>query len=134
VIDYTKEDFTTGTCRYDVVFDNVSNRSLADVRRVVKPNGTIIPNGGGSPEKGISILGLLGTVVKRSFISQRIVFGVTKPNATDLQTLAGMIEAGTIRPVIDRCYPMPRWPRPSATSRPAMRTARSWYRPARMEG
>src|SRR6185503_15408664 len=43
VIDYTKDDFTTGDARYDVVFDNVCNRTFRDVRRVMKPSGTFIP-------------------------------------------------------------------------------------------
>jgi NADPH:quinone reductase-like Zn-dependent oxidoreductase len=105
-IDYTKEDFTTGDARYDVVLDNVCNRPLSDVRRVVPPGGLIIPNGGGSPEKGISILGLMGTLARRPFMAQRVMFGVTNPNRADLQVLADMIQAGTVTPVIDRCYPM----------------------------
>jgi len=106
VIDYNTEDFTTGDSRYDVVFDNVCNHTLADVRRVVKPGGTIIPNGGGSPEKGISMLALLRTLATRSFLSHRIAFFVTKPNRPDLQMLADMIQAGAVTPVIDTVYPL----------------------------
>jgi NADPH:quinone reductase-like Zn-dependent oxidoreductase len=106
VIDYTRDDFTTGDARYDVVFDNVCNRKLADVRRVVKPGGTIIPNGGGSPEKGISMLGLLRTLAIRGFLSHTIAFFVTNPNRADLQVLADMIQTGTIAPVIDTIYPL----------------------------
>jgi NADPH:quinone reductase-like Zn-dependent oxidoreductase len=106
VIDYTKEDFTTGDARYDVVFDNVCNRRLRDVLGVMTRTGTLVPNGGGTPDKGISILGLLRTVATRPFISQTILFGVTKPNSADLRTLADMIHAGEITPVIDRCYPL----------------------------
>lgn len=106
VIDYTKDDFTTGDARYDVVLDNVCNRALSEMRRVVAPGGVIIPNGGGSPEKGISMLGLMRTLAMRPFMPQRVIFGVTKPNRADLQTLADMIQAGTVTPVIDRCYPL----------------------------
>ena len=106
VIDYAKEDFTTGDARYDVVFDNVCNHTLAAVRRVLKPGGTFVPNGGGSPEKGISLGGLLRLVASRPFISQKVLFGVTKPNRADLQVLADMIQAGTLTPVIDRGYPL----------------------------
>ena len=105
VIDYTKEDFTAGSARYDVVFDNVCNRALADVLRVMEPHGTLIPNGGGSPDKGV-MRGFLRLAATKPFVSQTIQFAVTKPNGADLRLLAGMIEAGTITAVIDRCYPL----------------------------
>src|SRR5437016_4463340 len=47
VIDYTREDFTRGAARYDVLFDLVGNRSLSDCRRVLKPNGALVLSGGG---------------------------------------------------------------------------------------
>jgi NADPH:quinone reductase-like Zn-dependent oxidoreductase len=105
VIDYTQDDFTTGDARYDVVFDNVCNRPFGDVRRVMKAGGTFIPNGGGSPDKGISMLGLIRLLATGPFISQKIKLFVTKPNRADLQVLADMIQAGTLTPVIDRVYP-----------------------------
>lgn len=106
VIDYTKEDFTAGEERYDVIIDNVCNRPLADVLRVLKRNGTLVPNGGGSPDKGISILGLVRMLAMRPFISQTIKMFVTTPNRADLQFLADLIQAGTVSPVIDKCYPL----------------------------
>jgi NADPH:quinone reductase-like Zn-dependent oxidoreductase len=106
VIDYTQEDFTTGDARYDVVLDNVSTRELKDVLRVLKPGGVLVPNGGGSPEAGISFLELLRTMLTRPFISQRLAFFVMKPTAGDLQLLADMMEAGTVTPVVDTVYPL----------------------------
>jgi NADPH:quinone reductase-like Zn-dependent oxidoreductase len=106
VIDYTKEDFTTGDARYDVVFDNVCNHTLADVRQVVKPGGTIVPNGGGSPDKSVSMLGILRTLAISRFLSHKVAFFVTNPTRTDLQRLADMIQAGTVTPVIDKVYPL----------------------------
>jgi NADPH:quinone reductase-like Zn-dependent oxidoreductase len=106
VIDYTKEDFTTGDTRYDVIVDNVCTRRLSDVLRVVKPGGIFVPNGGGSPEKGLSLPGVLKTLAIRPFIGQRIAFAVTKPNRDDLQQLANLLDEGSITPVIDRCYPL----------------------------
>ena len=105
-IDYTKDDFTTGDASYDLVFDNVCNRTFRDVRRVMKPGGTFIPNGGGSPDKGISMLGLIRLLATRPFIKQKIKLFVTKPNRADLQVLADMIQAGTVTPVIDTVYPL----------------------------
>ena len=106
VIDYTKEDFTAGDARYDAIIDNVANRKLKDVLRVLKPGGTYIPNGGGSPEKGVSILGLLRLLATRPFMSQKVKLFVTNPNRADLQLLADMIQAGTLTPMIDKCYPL----------------------------
>lgn len=106
VIDYTKEDFTTGDARYDVIFDNVSNRPLPHIRRVLKPDGVLLPNGGGSPEKGISVRGLARMLAMRPFISQKIRLFVAKPNSADLQFLADLMQAGAVTPVVDRCYPL----------------------------
>ena len=46
VFDYTKADFTTARSRYDLILDNVENRSLTDVRRALKPRGTLVLNSG----------------------------------------------------------------------------------------
>src|SRR5216110_2203377 len=51
VIDYTKEDFTKGDQKYDVILDNVANHSLSDCRRVLTPKGKYIMIGGGSGAK-----------------------------------------------------------------------------------
>ena len=106
VIDYTKEDFTTGEACYDAIFDNVCNRALSDVLRVLKPGGTLVPNSGGTPDKGFSMLGLARMLASRPFIRQKIKLFGTKPNRADLEVLAGLIQAGDVTPVIDRCYPL----------------------------
>lgn len=107
VIDYTTHDFTKSAERYDVIFDNVVNHPLSDVRRVLKPGGTLLPNSGGStPGQSMKVSRLLRTLMVKPFISHRIRFFVTKPNRDDLQTLADLMQAGTITPVIDRCYPL----------------------------
>lgn len=105
VIDYTTQDFTKGAERYDVIFDNVVNHQLSDLRRVLKPGGTLLPNSGGStPGKSMRVSRLLRTFMVKPFVSQRIRLFVTKPNRDDLQALADLMQAGTITPVIDRCY------------------------------
>src|SRR5688572_22412951 len=52
VIDYTKEDFTSGTQRYDVIMDNVVNRPILQIRRVLAPEGKYLVIGGGGPDAG----------------------------------------------------------------------------------
>ena len=46
VVDYTCEDFTRGRERYDLIFDNVGNRSFSEMRRVLTPEGVFQPNSG----------------------------------------------------------------------------------------
>src|SRR5213083_1858132 len=54
VIDYTKEDFTKSDQRYDVILDNVANRSLSECRHVLTPNGRfLLIGGGGANEQGL---------------------------------------------------------------------------------
>src|SRR5947208_12980794 len=60
VIDYTKEDFTKGGQRYDVILDNVGNHSLSEYRRLLTPNGTYVLIGGG----GVNDQGFLGGLAK----------------------------------------------------------------------
>jgi len=104
VIDYTKDDFTSSGERYDVVLDNVGNRSLSEIGRVMKPQGTLVPNGGGSPGDRSPLASILWMFVMRPFASYQIRFFVAKGAAADLQTLADLMQAGTVRPVIDRSY------------------------------
>jgi NADPH:quinone reductase-like Zn-dependent oxidoreductase len=106
VIDYTREDFAAGEARYDAVLDNVSTRPLSDMLRVLKRDGVLVPNGGGSPDKGVSMLALLRTMLTRPFISQRIAFFVTKPTSADLRLLAEMMQSGAVTPVVDTVYPL----------------------------
>jgi len=106
VIDYTREDFTRSDRRYDVVFDNVENRSLAECRRVLAPGGTLVLNSG-SGERGLKLLvRLLKPLALSPFVRQRLVRYLSKPNTADLMLIKGWIESGSVRPVIDRVFPL----------------------------
>jgi NADPH:quinone reductase-like Zn-dependent oxidoreductase len=104
VIDYTSEDFTTGTGRYDLILDNVGNHSMAQTRRALTPSGTLISNGGGHED------GKLGRTVRAMFaamlVKQQASPTVKTQNHDDLVVLAGLVEAGKVTPVIDRTYPL----------------------------
>jgi NADPH:quinone reductase-like Zn-dependent oxidoreductase len=105
VIDYTLEDFTQGGQRYDLILDNVANRSFSDLRRSLTPQGTIIPNSGHSG---------MGYVIKAYVLSafmrqQGRMFMAVSTNE-DLVVLKELIETGKVTPVIDRTYPLSETP------------------------
>jgi NADPH:quinone reductase-like Zn-dependent oxidoreductase len=110
VIDYTREDFTTGPRRFDVIVDNVANRPLSHCLRVLARNGTLVPNAN-TPGRW---LGGLGRIIKARlmtpFVPQRIRTCHGIVNQADLLTLTELIEAGKITPVIDRAYPLAQVP------------------------
>lgn len=101
VIDYNLEDFTRNSERYDLILDNVASRTFSDLRRVLAPQGLIVPNSGH---------GGMSYVFKALFFSliSRQVTGpyLATPNEKNLLFLKELIEAGKIKPVIDRTYPL----------------------------
>ena len=99
VIDYTVEDFTRNGRQYDLIFDVKTNRSIFEYKRVLCPNGTYVTVGG----KTSRILQLV-TIGKLSRKHKMHMVGY-KANK-DLNYLVELFEAGKLKPVIDRCYPM----------------------------
>jgi len=110
VIDYTKEDFTQGEERYDVIFDNVANHSIAERRRVLTPNGICVLAGMGSAGKHEGqwprIMGSLKAFVVSPFIANKFKGFIAKLNKPDLTVLRDLMQEGKVTPVIDRRYPM----------------------------
>ena len=107
VIDYTQQDFTRTEQRYDVLLDNVGNRSLSECRRVLNPRGKYVLIGGGGPDDGRWIGPLtrvLKTLVLSRFVTQDMVFFVAKLSREDLTLLGDLMQAGKVTPVIDRRY------------------------------
>src|SRR5438094_2115649 len=108
VIDYTKEDFTKGDQRYDVIFDNVNNHSFSDRRRVLAPNGTCIIAGIGGAglhsEAWGRIAGIFKAGLLARFVPQKFVRYGTKLDKEDLKLLSDLMQTGKMTPVIDRTY------------------------------
>ena len=106
VIDYTRQDFTRSDPRQDLVVDTVGNRSLRALRRTLTPKGTLVLVGGG----GGRLLGPIGQMIRAKmlspFVSQGLVSMLATTKAEDLDYLRGLIEAGTVKPIVDRTYPL----------------------------
>jgi NADPH:quinone reductase-like Zn-dependent oxidoreductase len=113
VIDYTKEDFTKGAQRYDVIIDNVANHSVLDCARVLTPQGKLVMIGGGGPEdQGFigPLINPLKMVMLKRFLTQEVGAMLAQMNQKDLTILADLIQTGKVTPVIDKAYPFSQLP------------------------
>ncbi len=106
VIDYTAEDFTANAGRYDVVFDLVADHPLGRVRRSLTPRGMLVLSSG----RGGTVFGPMRRMAAASaispFVSQRLRALAAVRSGDDLTELARRIDAGEMRPVVDRVFPL----------------------------
>ena len=103
VVDYTRDDFAGSGPRYDVMLDNVGNRSLADCRRSLNRKGIYILVGGPKSGRWLGpVKRLIGALFAFMFASQKAVPLLAKPSKDDLVVLRDLVESGKVVPVIDR--------------------------------
>lgn len=110
-IDYAAQDFTRLGETWDLVLDIAGTRSFRRVRRVLAPGGRMVGcgmvGGGGAPTSrwltGFAAR-TLGGMLLSSFSREKLVLFGAKLRQEDLAVLAGLIEAGKVKPVIDRTY------------------------------
>ncbi|MGH9152848.1 MAG: NAD(P)-dependent alcohol dehydrogenase [Acidimicrobiales bacterium] len=107
VVDYTRDDVVELGERYDVVIDIAGNRTLRRLRRVLAPKGTLVIVGG---EEGGRWLGGIERNLWASlwspFTGQRMRAFVSRERGEDIETLAEMIAAGRLTPVVERTFPL----------------------------
>jgi NADPH:quinone reductase-like Zn-dependent oxidoreductase len=105
VIDYTREDFTGGTRRFDLILDTAGRRPLSQVRQALTPQGTLVIVGG---EGGDRWLGgfqrQIFAPLRSRFTEQNVVGLISTERQQDLLTLKDLIEESKLTPVIDRTY------------------------------
>ncbi len=107
VIDYTQDDYTGGDVRYDVIVDNVGNRSLGENRRVLTANGRYVLIGGGGPSDHPwlgPLPAVLGASLTSLFASQHLGMMLAELNPADLATLAAWMQDGKLTAALDRSY------------------------------
>lgn len=107
VIDYARGQIPAVEANYDVIIDTGGNRPLATLRGLLAPRGTLIIVGG---EQGGTLAGGIGRQLRALAVSavqqQRLVPLLTREVGSDLAELARYVEAGTLRPTLDRTYPL----------------------------
>jgi NADPH:quinone reductase-like Zn-dependent oxidoreductase len=101
VIDYTRQDYTrTGQC-YDFILDNVADRSLGELRRLLTSRGTLIPNSSAGGLRRVFL-----SLALSPLVGQKLRPFVSTPDKRDLLALKDLIDARRVTPVIDRTYPL----------------------------
>ena len=101
VIDYTREDFTNNGHTYDLIFDVVGGTTFDRCQDSLKPNGVFLQNN----MELIDIVRVLWTSICGG---KKIKGGVAIGNLERMRLIAELAAAGTLRPVIDRSYPLER--------------------------
>ena len=106
VIDYTKDDFTKSAQRYDLILDAVGKRPLSECRRVLTPEGTLVVVGAADGRWIGPLVPPLKALLLSRFVSQKLIFFISKRSTPDLLLLKELIESGKLTPVVDRSYPL----------------------------
>jgi NADPH:quinone reductase-like Zn-dependent oxidoreductase len=106
VIDYTQEDFTDGSRRWDVIVDTAGRRPLRRLRRALAPKGilAIVGGDGGGNWTGGFFRQILRGPVLSLFSGQKMRPVISKETLEDLGTLRDLIEAGSVTPVVGRTF------------------------------
>jgi NADPH:quinone reductase-like Zn-dependent oxidoreductase len=105
VIDYTKEDFTQGSRRYDLIIDTVGTHSLLEYSHALNPEGALVMVGGLDKGPWLGPMwGSLKALVESPFVHQRYIFMLAELDQSDLGVLGGLLTSGKVTPVIDRTY------------------------------
>jgi NADPH:quinone reductase-like Zn-dependent oxidoreductase len=103
VIDYTKEDFTQNGQQYDFILAANGYRPFSDYRRTLNPGGTYVMTGGATAQMfEAMLLGPLASVTG----NKKMGNVMAKPDQEDLTFMKELLEAGKVKPLIDRCYPL----------------------------
>jgi NADPH:quinone reductase-like Zn-dependent oxidoreductase len=103
VLDYTREDFARGGARFDLIVAVGGDRSILDYKRALAPGGRYVMVGGSDRQLFQALL--LGPL---AFLAggRTMAVASAKPSPGDLGELCALVEAGAVRPVIDRRYPL----------------------------
>ena len=100
VIDYTRDDFITDEQTYDLLLDNVGNRPLSALKRLLAPHGKCVMVG--APKT----MGAVLARILEATIRPKFTFFIAKIKKEDLEFLCNLIQARKIIPAIEKCFPL----------------------------
>ena len=104
IIDYSHADFADGQVRYDLVLDIGGSSRVSHLRRALTPRGTLVLVGG---EGGGNLTGMgrqLAAAALSPWVRQRLTLLTPKESHESLERLAGLVDAGSVTPAIDRTF------------------------------
>jgi NADPH:quinone reductase-like Zn-dependent oxidoreductase len=105
VIDYVKEDFTRNGRHYDLILDNVGNRTFSALTRVMTPRGRCVL--AGAPKQlWPAMTRMFRALAWPPFLSRKFTFFIARMKKADLVALCELMKAGKITPEIDKRYPL----------------------------
>ncbi len=104
VVDYTRDDVTRAAGRYDVILQLAGTASPGSLRRALAPHGVLLLSSGEGRAAGVDRI--VRAAVTSPFVGQRLAPFLATSSGSDLAALVGMVEAGAVRPVVDRTYPI----------------------------
>jgi NADPH:quinone reductase-like Zn-dependent oxidoreductase len=109
IMDYTQEDFTRTAGDHDVLIDLGGNRSVRALRRTLARGGRLVLVGAGAGGLG-PMTRLAGGILRMRLLRQPIAMFIAAVRTEDLDALTELIEAGRLRPAIDRTFPLEQVP------------------------
>jgi len=105
VVDYTSEDVTRSSERYDLVLQAAGAHTASALRRVLTSRGVLVMISGDSEGRWVGPVGrMVGARLTSPFVGQTLTSFTVTPNAEDLEEVGRLVEAGAVTPVIDRTY------------------------------
>ena len=105
VVDYTADDFTAGSERYDMVLDNIGNRKISEIKSALTPNGVYVVVGGPKKNRALgSMTFMLKALLRFKFGSRRAVAFIAERRLEDMSHLRDLLASGEMVSVIDRTY------------------------------
>lgn len=109
LVDHAREDVTTRSEQFDAIIDIAGHASLARLRRILAPDGTIVFVGSETGGRWTGGVGRgMRAALRSPFVRQRFAMLVAKEQGTDVDRVLQLIDDGSVTPQVDRTYPLER--------------------------